>query len=172
MTLKKYKDDFLLLAEAGFIAVNQADEDAAVKLFKAAEQVYLYSLALKPNHSNTMANLAMLYQLTGRSEQAAVLEHKVAKKRLANPFYFLMLGNEAYEQQDADTALRYYRKSLKLQPNTPEALFGMARVFMLKGDLSAATRYLQSAKKYVEPGAERRRYQAKLDMLNALAKQV
>ena len=37
MTLKKYKDDFLLLAEAGFIAVNQADEDAAVKLFKAAE---------------------------------------------------------------------------------------------------------------------------------------
>lgn len=37
MTLKKFKDDFLLLAEAGFIAVNQADEDAAIKLFKAAE---------------------------------------------------------------------------------------------------------------------------------------
>lgn len=37
MTIKKYKDDFILLAEAGFIAVNQADEDAALKLFKAAE---------------------------------------------------------------------------------------------------------------------------------------
>jgi tetratricopeptide (TPR) repeat protein len=37
MTMKKYKEDFILLAEAGFIAVNQADEDAAVKLFKAAE---------------------------------------------------------------------------------------------------------------------------------------
>jgi tetratricopeptide (TPR) repeat protein len=37
MAIKKYKDDFLLLAEAGFIAVNQADEDAALKLFKAAE---------------------------------------------------------------------------------------------------------------------------------------
>ncbi len=37
MTLKKYKQDFILLAEAGFIAVNQADEDAALKLFKAAE---------------------------------------------------------------------------------------------------------------------------------------
>jgi predicted TPR repeat methyltransferase len=35
--LQHYKDDFILLAEAGFIAVNQADEDAAVKLFKAAE---------------------------------------------------------------------------------------------------------------------------------------
>ena len=36
-TWKKYKEDFVLLLEAGFIAVNQADEDAALKLFKAAE---------------------------------------------------------------------------------------------------------------------------------------
>src|SRR5580704_15564833 len=33
----KTKDQYLLLAEAGFIAINQADEDAAIKLFKAAE---------------------------------------------------------------------------------------------------------------------------------------
>jgi tetratricopeptide (TPR) repeat protein len=37
MATKKYKEDFILLAEAGFIAVNQADEDSALKLFKAAE---------------------------------------------------------------------------------------------------------------------------------------
>ena len=37
MASKKYKEDFILFAEAGFIAVNQADEDAALKLFKAAE---------------------------------------------------------------------------------------------------------------------------------------
>ena len=35
--LQKYKDHFILMAEAGFIAVNQGDEDAAVKLFKASE---------------------------------------------------------------------------------------------------------------------------------------
>lgn len=34
--LENFKDDFVLLLEAGFIAVNQADEDSAVKLFKAA----------------------------------------------------------------------------------------------------------------------------------------
>lgn len=37
MVIKKYKEDFILFAEAGFIAVNQADEDAALKLFRAAE---------------------------------------------------------------------------------------------------------------------------------------
>ncbi|HSX11721.1 MAG TPA: hypothetical protein VLF94_08410 [Chlamydiales bacterium] len=37
MAIKKFKEDFILLSEAGFIAVNQADEDAAMKLFRAAE---------------------------------------------------------------------------------------------------------------------------------------
>ena len=32
-----YKNDWILLLEAGFIAVNQADEDSALKIFKAAE---------------------------------------------------------------------------------------------------------------------------------------
>ena len=35
--LQQFKDHFILMVEAGFIAVNQADEDAAVKLFKASE---------------------------------------------------------------------------------------------------------------------------------------
>lgn len=37
MNIKKYKEDFVLMLESGFIAVNQADEDSALKLFKAAE---------------------------------------------------------------------------------------------------------------------------------------
>ncbi|MCX6988124.1 MAG: hypothetical protein NTZ52_01240 [Chlamydiae bacterium] len=36
MDINKYKEDFIVMAEAGFIAVSQADEDSAVKLFKAA----------------------------------------------------------------------------------------------------------------------------------------
>ena len=36
---KHYKEDYVLFLEAGFIAVNQADEDAALKLFRAAEML-------------------------------------------------------------------------------------------------------------------------------------
>lgn len=35
--LKKYKQDYFLLLEAGFLAVNDADEDSALKLFRAAQ---------------------------------------------------------------------------------------------------------------------------------------
>ncbi len=38
-TPKKYREDFTLFLEAGYIAVNQADEDSANKLFAAAEQL-------------------------------------------------------------------------------------------------------------------------------------
>jgi hypothetical protein len=37
MQLSKYKDDFILLLESGFIAVNQMDDDSAQKLFKASK---------------------------------------------------------------------------------------------------------------------------------------
>jgi len=37
MDISNYKEHFITFLEAGFIAVNQADEDSAWKLFKAAE---------------------------------------------------------------------------------------------------------------------------------------
>jgi tetratricopeptide (TPR) repeat protein len=36
-SLEEFKNDFLLLVESGFIAINQMDEDSTMKLFKAAE---------------------------------------------------------------------------------------------------------------------------------------
>ena len=35
--LSKYDEDFFLFLEAGYIAINQADEDATIKLFKTCE---------------------------------------------------------------------------------------------------------------------------------------
>ncbi|MBM3198185.1 MAG: SctF chaperone SctG [Chlamydiae bacterium] len=36
MNMQKYQAHYITMTEAGFIAVNQSDEDSAVKLFKAA----------------------------------------------------------------------------------------------------------------------------------------
>lgn len=47
MDLKHYKEHFILMVEAGFIAVNQADEDSALKLFKASELLDPHNLLPK-----------------------------------------------------------------------------------------------------------------------------
>lgn len=39
MNMQKYQAHYITMTEAGFIAVNQSDEDSAVKLFKAASQL-------------------------------------------------------------------------------------------------------------------------------------
>ena len=52
--LSKYDEDFFLFLEAGFIAINQADEDAALKMFKACE-------LLRPDNPLTTVGLGYLH---------------------------------------------------------------------------------------------------------------
>lgn len=52
--LSKYNEDFFLFLEAGFIAINQADEDAALKMFKACE-------LLRPENTLTTVGLGYLH---------------------------------------------------------------------------------------------------------------
>jgi thioredoxin-like negative regulator of GroEL len=51
--LKEYRGDFVLLVEAGFVAVSHLDEDAATKLFNAAQ-------ILDPHHSAPRLGLAAI----------------------------------------------------------------------------------------------------------------
>ncbi|NGX59409.1 MAG: hypothetical protein KR126chlam3_00560 [Chlamydiae bacterium] len=61
--LQQFKDHFILLCEAGFIAVNQADEDAAMKLFKASEM-------LKPDNTLPMVGEGYLHLMKLELKQA------------------------------------------------------------------------------------------------------
>jgi hypothetical protein len=45
--LSTFQEDFVLLLEAGFVAINQSDEDAATKLFHAAQLLNKESTAPK-----------------------------------------------------------------------------------------------------------------------------
>jgi hypothetical protein len=85
--LQKYKtkDQFLLLAEAGFIAINQADEDAAIKLFKASE-------LLDP--SNTLPKIGMGYMHLCKLElkQAAKMFEDILAKDPNNEMARAFLG--------------------------------------------------------------------------------
>ncbi|MCB1085024.1 MAG: SctF chaperone SctG [Chlamydiia bacterium] len=64
--LSKYDEDFFLFLEAGFIAINQADEDAAVKMFKACE-------LLRPD--NSLIQLGMGYLHLHKLELKAAVKH-------------------------------------------------------------------------------------------------
>lgn len=85
MSWKKYKEDFILMLESGFIAVNQADEDSALKLFRAAELL---------NPENTMPKVGFGYLHLHKLElnQAVRYFEEVLEKEPKNEMAKALLG--------------------------------------------------------------------------------
>jgi len=131
--LQKYKDDFVLLLESGFIAASQTDEDAAVKLFRAAQilqpenvmpkvgfgYIHLLKLelsqackkfeeVLKSDPHNEMAR-AMLGLSTSLTVKEADKGEKILKEALKN-------SNDPSIKNMASTAIDFVEKYVKKQP--------------------------------------------------------
>lgn len=81
----KYNEDFFLFLEAGFIAINQADEGSAVKLFKTCE-------LLQPE--NTLPTIALGYMHIHKLElkEAEEIFKKVLEKEPDNEIAQTFLG--------------------------------------------------------------------------------
>lgn len=83
--LDKYKNDFINLCEAGFIAVNQMDEDSAVKLFKAA-------LLLKPENTLPKVGLGYMHLMKLELKQAINMFNEALAKEPDNEMAKTFLG--------------------------------------------------------------------------------
>ncbi|MBS0605024.1 MAG: SctF chaperone SctG [Verrucomicrobia bacterium] len=83
--LQQYKDHFILLAEAGFIAINQADEDAAIKLFKASE-------TLDPNNLLPKIGMGYMHLCKLELKQAAKSFEEILEKDPNNEMAKAFLG--------------------------------------------------------------------------------
>lgn len=85
MSLEPYKEHFSTMIEAGFIAVNQSDEDSAVKLFKAAE-------TLKPGHFLPQLGRGYLHLCKLELKQAVKVFTDVLEKEPTNEIAKAFLG--------------------------------------------------------------------------------
>lgn len=82
---QKYEEDFFLLVEAGFIAVNQGDEDSSLKLFRAAEM-------LKPDHSLPKVGFGYIHFHKLELKQACHYFQKVLETQPDNEMANAFLG--------------------------------------------------------------------------------
>ena len=85
MSLQKFKDHFILMAEAGFIAINQSDEDAAIKLFAAAE-------LLDPSNSLPRLGMGYLNLCQLKLKQAATIFEEILAREPSNEMAKTLLG--------------------------------------------------------------------------------
>ena len=83
--LENYKDDFFLLLEAGFVAVNATDEDSAIKLFRAAE-------LLRPESTFPKIGFGYMHLCKLELKQAITLFREVLTKEPENEMAKTFLG--------------------------------------------------------------------------------
>lgn len=139
-------------------------------LNELARRSYYFSLSLDPTSTNTLSNLAFLYRQTGEVKKAKLLEDRVLTKRNNNPYYYLMLGNEAYKRNDLNEAINQYNRTLQLDRQNHEAYFGLAKTYYLLDNNSRASHYLEKAVRTATSTQDQHRYEHKLAILNQVAK--
>ena len=83
--IQAYKDDFVLLLETGFIAAGQTDEDAALKLFRAAH-------LLSPENLLPKVGFGYIHLLKLELKQACRLFDEVLKVDPENHMARALLG--------------------------------------------------------------------------------
>jgi hypothetical protein len=129
---KDYKEDWILFLESGFIAVNQADEDSALKLFKASE-------LLNPESPMPKVGMGYLHLHKLELKQACKMFEEVLAKEPKNEMARAFLGicmsltpasldkgekilEQMHKSQDpmiknlSNTAIEFAQKFLKKAP--------------------------------------------------------
>lgn len=139
-------------------------------MLELAEKTYLHSLSLNKTSINTLSNLAYLYRLTNRNRKAQELERTVYNRRKDNPYYYLMLGTEAFNRRQLLDAVEQFEQALALDKNNHEAYFGLAKTYYLLDKPLQASRYLEKARSVANSRQDKARYQHKLAILNQVAK--
>lgn len=113
--------------------------DALVHLNKA--------VALKPSYTPARNNLGRVYLEVGELDKAIAIFKEITKDALyATPHFPLAnLGLAYYQKGQYATALEYYHKALKLEPNFVFALHGLGSTYLAMNDGRMALRYLKKA---------------------------
>ncbi|NMM40779.1 tetratricopeptide repeat protein [Pseudoalteromonas arctica] len=172
------------LAYSYFLAATKADENysaawgnLAVLLrlhsqYANAELAYNYAIALNPDNNTALGNLALLYQLTERTELANEILTKLDLKRQSNPYYHVALGNDAYLIKNYQDAIKHFNKAKLIDKHIHDSYFGLARTYYQLGDFKQAYRQLRLADKHADFDHDKQRYKNKLQALNDMTARV
>ena len=122
--LQEYKEDFILFVEAGFIAVNQADEDSAVKIFRVAE-------LLQPQNTLPAVGLGYLHLHKLELKQAVQKFESVLEKEPNNEMAKAFLGiATSMMPNQADKGEKILEHALKSKDPLIKRLAGTAIDFV------------------------------------------
>ena len=102
------------------------------KKFEDAIHHYEQTLRLRPQHFDTLNNLAAAYYRVGKIDPAIVSWNKALKINPNRPDVHYNMGVALTKQQKLDEAIQHFTQALRLNPGLAEARKGLANAFFLQ----------------------------------------
>ena len=132
-----------------------------------AEQAYRHAIALNGNNLTALGNLSILLRSKEEFKESNEIESKLHKKRSQNPYYYAVLADEAFYQNNLEQAESYYKKALKLDKSIHEIYFGLAKVYYRMDKKPLAKKMMRKAIKFNDLDSTNNMYVAKFNSLNS-----
>ena len=115
--------------------------------YSLAESVYELAAQLDKKNLTALDNLAYLYEFQGLNDKAEDVRSKLQSRRQRNPFYHMMLGEIAYEENQYALSIRHFNDAISIDREQHLFYFGLAKAHYASGDKKLAQRYLKRAKR-------------------------
>lgn len=154
-------EDATLWNNAGVLSERMGDVEGA-------EGRFLGAARRNPRHASVLYNLVALYEARGDATRATYWKERADRVLRRDPFYQYSLAERNAQAGAYGEAVRHYRRAIAIDGRERLFHFGLARAYAQQGRLDRAEKELDIASRLSE-GAERRRYQAKLDALRSMA---
>ena len=127
-----------------------------------AEELYKYGIIYMPDKVSLLRNYRVLLLEQGRSDEADLINARLAELEESNPFDWLHAGQEAFDNGDFREAISFYEKAVEIAPYLHESYAGMAKAHYMLGNRLSAKRELEKAQKLSHDKSIHSLYQAKL----------
>lgn len=135
-----------------------------------AEDAYQQALRRNKSDLSALNNLAILYQMTGKTKDAEKYRKKLERYRRKNPYYMIELSRQEIEKGNYSKALRWSKKAIKKHSEEHEFYFVAARAYAYLGDTDEAMHNLKLAEEYAHQSRNRDQYSRKLELLRDIRK--
>jgi len=136
-----------------------------------AERVFRGIVAVEPDNTSALSNLALLLREQGRAAEAAPVTAHLQAIQPAPPYMYFNLGLAAMLRGDDRAARDLFAREVDRAAYNPEFHFWLGMAYARTGDLLRAREHIEIAQQNSTTRDDRMLYTAKLERLNAVRRQ-
>ena len=130
----------------------------------SAEASFLRAMAVDEDNGAACGNLESLYEIQGRSDQAAKFRAMGLKLRDRDPYFHAFLAREAMAQGRNEDAVSEIEHAIRLQRMEPDFYLVLAQAEVNRGERNSAVKAVKKAMYWSLPD-QKKRLESKLALL-------